>query len=797
MKSVSNSQPELRSATVLLVEDDLAIRDGIADLLDFAPSQFEITTFEASDGRAAVELLSTHIPDLIVSDISMPHMDGYGLLENVRNTPELAHIPIIFLTARSSKTEIDSGLVQGVELYLTKPFDSMELVELIETQLNKTLQLRGVRKERENLMKRELSRTLQHELRTPLALVTAYLEFLDMGVDSELADGTTDPEEIQEYLRGIDVGIHRLMRLVSDIVAALDVRSGRALTRIRAEADVVHDAAAILYEALEEAKRREEHQKITFDVDLPDDLPALFGHRDYLLDSFVRLFENAIKFLRQNDMGRVRVSAETIQDPQTKHESIKFTITDNGIGFPNHVRFRLTDLFYQHDREQWEQQGPGVGLSIVKGLVEAHNGYLSMSGAPWEGATVSVTLPTHKPGDSKPELGTAPEQKRRATVLLVEDDLYAREVLVDMIKVFNATYSYDVQVATNGLEALEIMGRIVPDIIISDIQMPQMDGIEMLELIRQNPGWLEIPVIFLTGNRTPEQVHRGRVLGVDDYIPKPYKPRFLLDRMTVLLERRFEKQAAESGNFDSLKERILDSVEVGIVDALTQMTNQSQTMRDLMTEEASPKDSDNIDELRRSLIGIQKNSANISGMVRNATMLVDIRTGTAESGFKLRAGMVESVADVLDSAVRNMREQADFDSTANSLSNVSIVLPERAMTPPVYGDVRMMEVAFIHWLSALSHGSANSPNNEIVVEQLVVGDNIQLKGQVADCAIDATLLSDMQAVLSDEGATSTLQADLTIFREYMLLHSAELTLDLIDGNLISTITFPPFDLDLL
>src|SRR5688572_521102 len=136
------------SATILLVEDDQSLLDGISDLLEVADMGYQVHALTASNGRAGLARIAEETPDLIISDIMMPLMDGFEFLAEVRKNPAWIHIPFIFLTARGEKRDIQEGRSSGAELYITKPFDNDELLQLVKGQLDRTFQLQFVRQQR-------------------------------------------------------------------------------------------------------------------------------------------------------------------------------------------------------------------------------------------------------------------------------------------------------------------------------------------------------------------------------------------------------------------------------------------------------------------------------------------------------------------------------------------------------------------------------------------------------------------------------------------------------------------------
>ncbi|HEY1008164.1 MAG TPA: response regulator, partial [Sphingobacteriaceae bacterium] len=119
--------------SVLIIEDNQDIREGTAEILELA----DYTVYTAENGKKGVELAVAHSPDIILCDIMMPELDGYGVLYMLNKNEQTAHIPFIFLTAKAERTDMRKGMEMGADDYLTKPFDDMELLSAIESRLNK------------------------------------------------------------------------------------------------------------------------------------------------------------------------------------------------------------------------------------------------------------------------------------------------------------------------------------------------------------------------------------------------------------------------------------------------------------------------------------------------------------------------------------------------------------------------------------------------------------------------------------------------------------------------------------
>ncbi len=146
----------MRKPMILVVEDNLPLLEGLNHLLEFAG--YRVAT--AEDGLEALRLLDDITPDLIISDITMPHIDGYEFQSRIRERPELLGVPFIFLTALGGKTEIRLGKELGADDYITKPFDQEDLMSAVRSKLSRWEDLRKVRDEQFEALKRKILRTM-------------------------------------------------------------------------------------------------------------------------------------------------------------------------------------------------------------------------------------------------------------------------------------------------------------------------------------------------------------------------------------------------------------------------------------------------------------------------------------------------------------------------------------------------------------------------------------------------------------------------------------------------------------
>lgn len=620
-----------RSATILLVEDESALLTGIADLLQLADLPYEVRVLTAANGQAGLRLMQEETPDLIISDIMMPRMDGYEFLAEVRRRPSWVHIPFIFLTAKAKRDDLLQGRRLGAELYITKPFVTADLLELVESQLDRTFELRRVREEKLAALKRDILQLLSHEFRTPLTYVTAYYEMLaDSLVDFQETD------HLEEYLRGIQAGSLRLSRLVQDLIRVMEIRTGEAAQAFASQATVIEDVGDLLYQAGKGWEQMAAAKGLVITYKVVPDLPPVWGQRQSLLEVLDHLIDNAVKFMRPGSDHLQEICLKA----KVRDGRVGLVVQDHGIGFPEYVQEQLFELFYQYDRSRMEQQGAGVGLAIVKGLVDLHQGQIQVRSKEGEGSRFEVWLPVYdaarwNPGRGQGSSGTG----KAATILIVEDDPFLLTGLKELLEVHQSKYQLEVLMAGNGRDGLRVLERHRPDLIISDVMMPVMDGYEFLHQVRQQTDLLQIPFIFLTARGELSDIHQGLRSGVEQYIPKPYDVDELMQLVATQLDRHFQVESVVSQNFEALKREILGLLRPDFLTPLQMVTQQSQRL--VHGLEAVQNDAD----LKISLHSIRMASEQLTRLVEDLIALAELQTGEAEMIHQMRATRI-SPADL-------------------------------------------------------------------------------------------------------------------------------------------------------
>jgi signal transduction histidine kinase len=352
----------------------MALLEGLRDILEL--SGYVVST--ARNGLEALSELERQVPDLIVSDINMPRMDGYQLYGQVRAHPDWVRVPFIFLTAKGEKADVRRGKMLGADDYITKPFEEADLLVAVQAKLNRRAQLDAAQHRQIADLKRTILTTLNHEFRTPLTYITTYTDML--------RDTSVSAEDFKNFMRGIQVGSERLRRLVEDFIFLVELQTGEAAQTYERRCTLLTDLPLLLRVALERQRAKAQARKIELREALNGPVPAVRGDQEYLLDAVSRLLDNAIKFSKKAG-GRVTVGA------RAGGHGVLIEVEDEGIGMPAEELERIFDVFHQIDRAKMEQQGSGSGLAIVQSIAELHGGRVTATSALGAGSKFTLEVP--------------------------------------------------------------------------------------------------------------------------------------------------------------------------------------------------------------------------------------------------------------------------------------------------------------------------------------------------------------------------------------------------------------------
>jgi len=362
--------------TILVVEDEQAILEIITIFL--VDEGYRV--LQALNGEAALSLLQEAQPDLIISDIRMPGIDGFALCEAVRANPDFGHLPFIFLTGRDERADVRRGMGLGADDYLTKPFEPEELLSAVQVRLARAAETQAAIQRAGSGLQDQIIQSLTHEFRTPLSLVVGYTELLE-STGQDMQEG-----DFESVMNGLHAGSRRLVSLVEDFLLLSKLRTGKIAAEV-AEGPIptiVPDVMVRMVAGQVSDRASAKNVSLTIECTTPDQTVRI--GRQHLGDIIARLLDNAIKFSKR-DGGKVMVRT-------SQQESFwVLSIADDGIGIREEAHTWIFEAFQQVDRSRMEQQGTGVGLTIVKGLIEIYNGRVGLESTPGVGSIFSVWLP--------------------------------------------------------------------------------------------------------------------------------------------------------------------------------------------------------------------------------------------------------------------------------------------------------------------------------------------------------------------------------------------------------------------
>lgn len=340
---------------ILIAEDDSSIRTGIKYLL--LNEGYEIT--EADNGEIALKLVKEQPFDLILSDIMMPVKSGYELLEEIKKDETLASIPFVFLTAKTTYENYREGMNLGVDDYIAKPFNAAELLQSVKTRLKKKKDL----EDRFEILKTGITKYIPHELRTPLVSILGYTDLILNDFKEET------PAEIMDMVERINVAGNRLLRTIEKFLIFTQLKSEIKFSGSHHldESCSDYSIARSIENTIQKLQKiysnniSFESQIIERSINIPE---------NYLRILLDELIDNAIKFSLANGIVKINTKEE--------NDYYHIEITNNGREFTNDQIKKVSE-FVQFDRDKFQQNGNGLGLSIVKSILTLVGGTLQIN----------------------------------------------------------------------------------------------------------------------------------------------------------------------------------------------------------------------------------------------------------------------------------------------------------------------------------------------------------------------------------------------------------------------------------
>jgi len=520
-----------RLPVVLNVNDNEGARYMTSVMLRRAG--FEV--LEAADGKSALEY-AEQMPDVIVLDVRLPDIDGFEVCRRIRANPRTARLKVLHTSA--TFVTLDKkvhGLEVGADGYLSQPFEMQELVATIQSLIRLSRAELDLRERADQLLeasrrKDEFLAMLAHELRNPLSAISACLPLLSQrGPVNEREARARDIVERQ---------VLHLGKLVDDLLDVARVTQGKIeLHRVVVDLRTLLERVATGTRETKASQRRQ-----TISLHVPAEPVYIQGDPTRLEQIFANLLDNASKYTDAG--GTIGLSATPFTEGVTSW--VRIAVTDTGIGMSAESLATIFGLFSQAEVAiDRSRGGLGIGLTLVKTLVELHGGRVTaQSLGLGAGSRFEVELPT-LPTDARHVPAIARVLSVRAArrrILIVEDNTDVRDGLVELCQM----WGHEVLTAGEGQEGVRLAIEQRPDIAFVDIGLPGIDGYEVARRVRENASGKDLLLIALTGYGSREQKARAIEAGFDHHVVKPVDTKLIQDLVSDLNHTRQTSQQARS-----------------------------------------------------------------------------------------------------------------------------------------------------------------------------------------------------------------------------------------------------------
>ncbi len=358
---------------ILVVEDETSIREDLRMILSI--NNYEVLS--AENGKEALEIIKNTIPDLILSDIMMPVMDGYELLSEILKNKSTADTPFLFLTAKTDTREQRAGMALGADDYITKPFHLEELLQAIDARLKRKEIISEKFEETFDDLRSALKFSLPHELRNPLNIIKGFTDILISDLEILKKD------EIIEMLSNIQSATKRLHNLFENYIflSNLTFLEKNSNDLKKALSQKTFSSKLIIEELYYKISKIYDRSN-DVELNLEDSSIAISDH--YFSKLVYEIMDNCFKFSKKGD--KVQITTSNINDYH------KITFVDFGRGMKQEQLSRIGE-YIQFERKLYEQQGLGLGLTLSKKLIEIHNGKFSIESKFGHHTTITIELP--------------------------------------------------------------------------------------------------------------------------------------------------------------------------------------------------------------------------------------------------------------------------------------------------------------------------------------------------------------------------------------------------------------------
>jgi signal transduction histidine kinase len=569
----------MSAARILVVEDS----PTQARLLRLILESEDFAVHAAGDGETALTRLAAGGVDLVVSDVLMPGLTGFELCRAIKADPRVSDVPVVLVTTLRDPLEIVQALEVGADSFIRKPYEPDALVLRLRSLLaqralrpkevegqprrrreddrgvdavfnGKTIQVHANReqilrlllgtfedvvransllREREeelSVAKRELEEaarmkdiffaTLSHELRTPLTAIVGWVHILK--------EGQSDPAVVQRAVETIERNLTVQNTLIADLLDVSRIVSGKLDLE-----KVPLDLPALVRTSVDSARPTATANGIALDVVLGSVSAPILGDPVRLQQVVTNLLTNSLKFTPRG--GRVKVGLEE------KDGRAVLAVSDSGSGISADALPFVFERFRQASIADTKAGGLGLGLAIVKHIVEMHEGSVgAASPGPGKGATFTVSLPLQREAKAAPVIvapaARVPDRLLEGLRVLVADD---QDDSRDLIEFLLAQQGALVTAAPSAAEAFEALRSHPPDVLLSDIEMPDENGYAFIARVRALPPDRggAVPAAAMTAHGSREDRDRAVAAGFQRHLAKPFQPADLFTLIADLAGR--------------------------------------------------------------------------------------------------------------------------------------------------------------------------------------------------------------------------------------------------------------------
>ena len=508
---------------ILIVDDLLENLIGLEAILE----DFDCDLIRAFSGEEALKHSLKDDFALVILDVQMPGMNGYETLEMMRQRKKTKYLPVIFVSAiHQSDLYIIKGISSGavdfipkpiipdilkgkvqvfLDLYLQRKKMDILLAEMEETNLN--LKIAKAKAENATRTKSMFLANMTHEIRTPLNGV--------IGL-SKLLQKTPLNNDQQELVNIIITSGENLFQIVNDILDFSKIESGQ----IQLE-NIDFDINSLLKNVYQLMKFRADEKGVSFKYSIAPEIPLMLNGDPLRISQIVmNLVNNAIKFTHQ---GFVEIHVELV-DKIGDSVRILFRINDSGIGITDEGMLMLFKEFSQSDSSTSRKYGgTGLGLAISKNLVSLMGGEIGVKSQIHEGSEFWFRLQLREAKNEVTDANSKPEPiPKKLKILLAEDNIINQLVAKLTLK----QYGLDCDVSNNGQEAYELYLKSNYDLVLMDMQMPEVDGLQATAMIRafekENTKRNQVYIVALTANAMAEDKQRCLLAGMNNFMSKPF-----------------------------------------------------------------------------------------------------------------------------------------------------------------------------------------------------------------------------------------------------------------------------------